>query len=286
MKNKEYDSLREYERFDFSTIDVDYLRTLPVLQNWLLTHPHATTVVNNDPVGHDEAPPGYPTHYRRKLEYRNGTIYVIPDPLNFSSVIVEYLKKNKYIPEVSYNFCTHEYDERSRYNKYYVVCQSDCKKMFKPLPFDCLRMELWECDTYYWYSGYKAFNGIFTWPKTKWDDKVPHPDIDSRWKEEIIAEKMAEYHLAKSAQESEWNQQFKMWVRPDNHMAVHFIRKFFPDYQPNEKLIKNYKDSSAWEYIEPYRWYYTYATLDDQYADPHFRINHKMPRDKEGAIWK
>lgn len=278
---KDIDTMKQGERFDYVSIDVDYLRTLELLPNWLKRNPHARTIIKHHPASHNNQPPGHPKVLRYKPDNWRSNIppvYVLPDPENFSWVDVEYEKSKKYIPDGDFNSVTREHDDyRTRYNKYYVLTPPDYRKLWIPLSWDNPRMQVWEADTYYYYGQmYKKDDG-----ETFHDyyiSKVYKPLIDQDWKETVIARKWAEYHLAKFFEERSIKQEREKYVHPERNLAVLHIRKWFKDYQPNMTLIKDPKNSSAWDLIEPYRWYYLYASPEDMYNDPIWRVRHNADK--------
>jgi hypothetical protein len=278
---KDRKTLRQGDRFDYGSIDLDYLRALPLLPEWLRKNPHSRTEIKWEPVGHNNEPPGHPKVLRYKPEnWRSNItpIYVIADPLNWTDTTVEYTKENKFLPRGDYNHATGKWNgkvgEKELFNKYYVLSPTDYKRLWKaPLPWTHPRMQAWECDVYYHFGGqYRKDDGstFENW----YISKVYEPRIDPRWKDEVIAEEWAKYHLAKAKEDQERAELKAQYVKPEKNRAYLHIKRWFKDYEPNLALIEDPKNGPGWDLIEPYRWFYLYATLEDMYSDPIWRSLH------------
>lgn len=274
---KDEDKMRQGERFDYSSIDVEYLRTLPLLPEWLSRNHHATTTIDLSPAYHNDQPPGHPKVLRYRPEnWRSnvGPVWVMPDPDNYAYCKVTYLKRHGYAPEAYWG--GEEQQRKAEHNRYYVLSGADYKKLWKPLPWDDLRMQCWECHCYMTFgSQYKNEKGE-TWLKYR-EMKVWKPTIDEHWTEAYKAQVWADYYVRKAKDEEEWQALLSEWVRPERNLAVLHIRKWFPGYQPNLALIENPKNSPAYEATcDPYNWFYRYRSLQDEQSDPIWRREHKV----------
>lgn len=275
IKNKV--TMTQGERFDYSTIDVEQLRTLPVLPDWLKKNPHARTVISVSPAYHHDCPPGHPKALRYRPEnWRSSVapIWIIPDPENLADCKVEYRKNERYTPRVDWGS-----QEAAEHNRYYVVNRWDYKKLWRPLPWSDLRMQCWECRCYMTFGKqYQKEKNGEVWLKYR-EMKVWEPKIDENWKESYKAQVWADYHTRKAADDAEWEALKAEWVKPEWNLAVRHIRKWFPEYQPNLALIERPKNSPAYEATcDPYNWFYRYRSLEDEHADPIWRAENKADK--------
>lgn len=273
MKDDPIHTLRQGDRFSYESVDVEMLRTLPQLPEWLKQNKRARANMRWTPLSQDnDVPPGHPKRLLYQPENYTGKVegvYVIPDPDNFAWGEVRYEKEHGYEP-----IFDHPGDTP---NRYYVIYKGAKKKLWKPLPWSHLRMQVWEADMYSWhrhcYMGHDE--KTFFHPMLSTDRKVFSPKIDPHWKEEYIATVQAEYILAKAAEENEHNQYAAQWATPERHLGVMALRKYFPSYQPRLDLIADPKSHPACSWIEPYRWYKLYDSRAAMESDPIFQLQHK-----------
>jgi hypothetical protein len=274
---KDLKTLTVGQRVSYETINVVYLRTLPLLPDWLKKEKRARAEVKYaDYATTRDVRPGHPRLFLQKPKTWTGDLkgaVVIADPDNLAYSFITYTKEKGYIPEVSLS------EPEAAHNRYYVVYQGFYKHLWKPLPWEHLRMQLWELDMYVYHSQYLGHNDqLFSPGISEYDlihRRIYQPKIDPHWKEEYKAEVQQEYELARTAAISEAQQYKARWATPERHEAVSMIRKLYPDYQPNLDLITDYHKSPVYPQRYPDRWFYHYATPEDLTEDPIYAIQHK-----------
>jgi hypothetical protein len=198
---------------DFSTIDIEKLTSLP---QWIPVN--GTTIQKEPGNGCSGNPPGHPTYFTRN--------------------IYNFLGNNLQDQKMVIYYC----------DKYYIVGKKVLHALWKPLPLDHERTKLWISCTYKHYKNcYNKFNGdIIIFPVPYY--KLKKYNYDERWKEEFIK------HHCKEIDEFNNNiiKENEKVAIPENHSAVRFIRKFYPEYQPDLELIKNPPENNIglwWETI-------------------------------------
>lgn len=274
---KDEKTMKVGERFSYDGIDVQELRNLPKLPEWLRQNKRARARILYDPTYIGDVPPGHPRSlcYRPENWKGDTDFFVIPDPENIAYASIEYGREKKYEPELWLG------GKEVLDNRYYVVSSWNFKKLWKPLPWNSLRMQCWEVSRYahLWHQ-YLAHDNkeMFSHPMPDYKSqvkKVYPPKIDEHWKDEYIAQVMAEYEVAKAVKQSERQAELEehaqyasKYATPERHMAVREIRKFFREYQPRLDLIENPQASSVYGLIGGHSWFYRYASPEDYENDP------------------
>lgn len=270
---KDLDTMTVGERFSYETVDVEALRQHQPLPEWLKKNKRVRARVGwSEGFGDaEDLPPGHPSYFAITPQNWRGDVEglrVIPDPDNLAFTWAEYNKENNYALEVS--------DKAAKNNRYYVVTPGERRKLWRPLPWNHQRMQVWEVDMYQWHSQYIGHDGKpFSHPMSAYMKRATKPQIDDRWRQEIIDEMLRDYEVTKAAEEAQIAQYAAQWATPERHQAVIKIRKYFPDYQPCLDLIENVRRSPVYPLIEPYRWYKRYASLQDLEDDPILAIGRK-----------
>jgi len=274
---KDIDTMLMRERFCYDTINIDYLRTRMPLPEWMKKQKTTRAEMTQYSMrySHKDGPPGYPSHFIL-CPQNNGhrdvkDTFVMADPDNLAWNSIEYTKENRYQPTENTHHPAH------MQSQYWIVLPSDYKHLFQPLPWNHLRMQLWEADMYYWHSAYLGHDEKPFYAGINQLDLIGiYPaKIDPHWTEEYKYEVQHAHERDMAAAVSEIDQYAKRWARPERHQAVQHIRKYFKDYQPNEALMKDPTSSPAWQWIDPYRWYYLYGSRADQDQDPIFELQNK-----------
>jgi hypothetical protein len=260
------DSVRLRDRFDYRTLDLEYLRTRELLPDWLRRNKRARGIMNSYvyDFGSSDAPAGHPYHFLEHPRSWTGElgISVIADPDNYARAQVEYAKEDRYRTDPDHPWMAE--------NHYYVVTLSDIRKLWQPLPWSSLRMQAWEMMQYiHWGHLYLGHDQEpFFYPPTRMDSRVYTPKIDEHWKDEYIAQVWAEYYLAKAAERAQQEQYAARWALPERHMAVRHIRRWYKDYQMNEALLADPHSSPAYAFIGHSHWHTRYTSPDAMQADP------------------
>lgn len=204
---------------DYSTINLDILRSLPVYHT-----PTLLRLQDGSGNGCVGDAPGYPSYFTRNIYTRHGSepylgpLQVITDPDDDTT-----------------HYVVLEAGQEDRYTKRAQMLQ----QLWRPLPLDHERTRLWIVSQYQHFRHcYQDVEqpeygrpGTIIFPVPSWKLKVPH--FDPHWTEEHKRTVQAEA----DAFNNMLRKRSARIATPDNHWAVVAIRRFYPDYQPEHGLI-------------------------------------------------
>jgi hypothetical protein len=232
---------REQDKLDYSTIDVERLRTLPTLLSLI----HYSVQVSGHPGAACAGDaPGFPSYFLRSVygAGQSGPEYVITDPYNTNThYVVDSLM---------------DHDAQNR----------RLKELWKPLHIGHERVRLWMQQQYIHFQRcYRDHDkpeygrpGTLIWPITSFDlisvanvsEDVRERDKDydpSKTVEQIIWWRQA----AVKRQHDAYIESKRHLAVPDNHLAVLSIREFYPEHMPILEWIKKppmdgYEANNRW----------------------------------------
>lgn len=207
-------------QIDYSTLNLEELRKLPRYTSNAKYSP-STTMGS----GCFLDPPGYPTYFIRHLYDRHGN-----SPHRGPEAVIIVPNEGSFVVRDAENFSFEDY-------------KAGLRKLYTPLPIDHPRVRAWIGHAYshlrscYYDPDGKVTkpgeNRMFIYPVPSY--KLRHFIDDHRfsdaWREtEKAAVEAFNSEVKKNAAEH---------ATPENHEAVRLIRKFYPDYVPELKFIKN-----------------------------------------------
>lgn len=212
---------------DFSTINLDVLRSLP--QYKIPPSYHLQKDSGNGCYGDA---PGYPTYFTRSVYDKDGNnpsrgpYWVI----TFEDVVaggrVHYVTSSEWAPGDTWEKC-------------HARQEALFRRLWLPLPLDHERVKLWIAETYRHHA------------TCYYDDSKPERDNDH-----TLIYPVPSYKLAKFVDDErfsdDWRTKAKAEIEarnheiiryagnvavPENHSAVRIIRRFYPEHQPDLDLI-------------------------------------------------
>lgn len=269
------DPMTNADRFDYSTIDVDRLRQHTTLTDWLKQNKRARGHMrpHDGTSSYDRFPPGHPIHFTQQVQHYTGTIddlLVIADPNNRALVYPHYDKENRYQQRF----------EEGALLRYYVVGQLGWKALWRPLPLEHPRVQIWMYDIFLDYGreflehDHKTFFSYPPFPRSS----VHEPKIDPHWKESYIAQVRAQYHLDYTAEQAEIEMHARRYATFERNRAVSLVRKFFPQYSDpalfDAARANTLSQRSELHELTPRRWHPLYASKFAQARDAVFQWLH------------
>lgn len=184
---------------DYSTLNIAKLKLLPIFV------PQATHVSDSMGNGCYLDAPGYPTHFTRSVYTSRGD-----NPSRGPQMVITY-EGVHYVVETA-----EDWKPGIDWDAHYAQIQSRLHDLWVPLPLDHIRTRLWV------EACYRHMNHCYT------DDSKPE-----RSEDHIFIYPVPFYKSKDAGQIEYWTK----LATPENHAAVRCIRKFYPNYQPEQDLI-------------------------------------------------
>ena len=203
---------------DYSTIDIEKLKSLPVYKM-----PDSCRLQRDSGMGCAGDPPGFPSYFLKSVYTKHGN-----SPSKGAQTVIQY-EGIAYVLQHS-----EDYKDKNSYEKFH----KRLRRLWKPLPLDHERTKLWIQDTYrHHHSGYRLAEVLeyghaatVFWP-------VENTYQVTKFLEHDFFKNMRDD--SKSKERANVLEYLRKQVYPENHSAVHIIREFYPEHQPNLELIEN-----------------------------------------------
>lgn len=202
---------------DYSTIDLDLLRSLPVLGP-------GKTLQEGSGNGCSGDAPGYPTYFTRCVYDHRGD-----EPRHGARKVITFDGVDYVVEHAAHSF-----------DQYAALL----RRLWLPLPLSHERCQHWLLSTYRHFRHCYTDDKIVIYPVQQWQKR--HYTHDPRWKDEFIDRHKAEV----DAHNRELEEKLAAIARPETHTAVVQIRKFYPEHEPNLAWIDRPPEPSAglwWE---------------------------------------
>lgn len=238
--------------FDYSTIDRDALRKLPIAKL------APTYELQSDPGnGCFGDPPGYPTYFTRSVYTSHGNT-----PGRGAQMVITVPGEGLRIVEHSEDWKRGDATDKRN---------ARLRKLWKPLPLDHPRTRAWIKSLYLHFKN--CYTNVEAAPHSN-DRTIIYPVPSYKLKTFRDEERFNdEYRAAQRAEVEAYNrmivEEATALCTPETHSAVVTIRGFYPDYQPQLELIDNPPTQHGGDWWERYAENFTPETCPGSHGRAH-----------------